>query len=100
MSKFPVYLIDDDDSVRLSVGFMLKTSGLTVHAFANGTEFLRETGKLDPGAVLLDVRMPEMVGVEVQYALHACGVTFPVTVIPGPGAEGVEVEWMTGEAEN
>lgn len=98
MSKFPVYLIDDDDSVRRSVGFMLKTSGLTVHAFANGTEFLRETGKLDPGAVLLDVRMPEMDGLEVQSELNACGVTFPVIVMTGHGDVEVAVKAMKAGA--
>lgn len=98
MSKFPVYLIDDDDSVRRSVGFMLKTSGLTVRAFKNGIEFLREVGKLDSGAVLLDVRMPEMDGLEVQSELNARGVTFPVIVMTGHGDVEIAVKAMKAGA--
>jgi two-component system response regulator FixJ len=98
MSEFPVYLVDDDDSVRRSVSFMLKTSGHTVQAFANGVEFLKEVRKLDPGAVLLDIRMPEMDGLEVQAELNERGVTFPVIVMTGHGDVEVAVRAMKGGA--
>ncbi len=98
MSEFPVYLIDDDDSVRRSVGFMLKTSGLTVESFTSGVEFLKEARKLGPGAVLLDIRMPEMDGLEVQAALNERGITFPVIVMTGHGDVDVAVKAMKGGA--
>jgi two-component system response regulator FixJ len=98
MSEFPVYLVDDDDSVRRSVGFMLKTSGLTVESFTSGVEFLKEVRRLDPGAVLLDIRMPEMDGLEVQAALNERGIAFPVIVMTGHGDVEVAVKAMKGGA--
>lgn len=98
MSEFPVYLVDDDDSVRRSVSFMLKTSGLTVEAFTSGVEFLKDVRRLDPGAVLLDIRMPEIDGLEVQAALNERGVTFPVIVMTGHGDVEVAVKAMKGGA--
>lgn len=98
MSDFPVYLVDDDDSVRRSVGFMLKTSGLTVESFSSGVQFLKEARKLDPGAILLDIRMPEMDGLEVQAELNERGATFPVIVMTGHGDVEVAVKAMKGGA--
>jgi two-component system response regulator FixJ len=98
MSEFPVYLVDDDDSVRRSVGFMLKTSGLSVEAFASGVEFLKEARRLKPGAVLLDIRMPEMDGLEVQAAMNERGIAFPVIVMTGHGDVEVAVKAMKGGA--
>jgi two-component system, LuxR family, response regulator FixJ len=98
MSEFPVYVVDDDDSVRRSVSFMLKTSGLTVESFASGIEFLKDARKLVPGAVLLDIRMPGMDGLEVQAELNERGVTFPVIVMTGHGDVEVAVKAMKGGA--
>ena len=98
MNEFPVYLVDDDDSVRRSVGFMLKTSGLKVESFTSGVEFLKEARKLEPGAILLDIRMPGMDGLEVQAALNERGVTFPVIVMTGHGDVEVAVRAMKGGA--
>ena len=98
MSTFPIYLVDDDDSVRRSVGFMLKTSGFVVQAFTSGVEFLKEARKLDPGVVLLDVRMPEMDGLDVQAHLNERGITFPVIVMTGHGDVDVAVRAMKNGA--
>ncbi|WEK47857.1 MAG: response regulator [Candidatus Andeanibacterium colombiense] len=98
MSEFPVYLIDDDDSVRRSIGFMLKTSGLRVESYIDGIEFLGEVRRLDPGAVLLDIRMPGMDGLEVQAALNERGNNFPVIVMTGHGDVDVAVRAMRGGA--
>jgi two-component system response regulator FixJ len=98
MSEFPVYLVDDDDSVRRSVGFMLKTSGLNVEAFTDGVEFLKQAGKLDPGVVLLDIRMPGVDGLEVQAELNERGIVFPVIVMTGHGDVEVAVRAMKAGA--
>ena len=88
-----VYLVDDDEAIRRSAGFMLKTSGFAVQTFVSGVELLKERA-LTPGCVLLDVRMPEMDGIEVQQALHARGVAFPVIVMTGHGDIDVAVQAM------
>lgn len=94
--KAIVYVVDDDDAVRRSVGFMLKTSGFDVHAFASGIAFLKEVKTLDPGCVLLDVRMPEMDGLEVQQELNAQGIAMPVIVLTGHGDVATAVQARNG----
>jgi len=98
VSERLVYLVDDDEAIRRSAGFMLKTSGYQVKAFASGVELLREAKELLPGCILLDVRMPEMDGLQVQQALHDRGVGFPVIVMTGHGDVGVAVQAMKAGA--
>lgn len=95
-----IHLVDDDDAVRRSAGFMLRTSGFEVHAYASGVEFLAEVKKVEPGCILLDVRMPEMDGLEVQAELNARGVTMPVIVLTGHGDITTAITAMKGGASN
>ena len=88
-----VHLVDDDEAIRRSASFMLKTSGFIVQTFVSGFELLKQRA-LAPGCILLDVRMPDMDGIEVQQALHARGVTFPVIVMTGHGDVDVAVQAM------
>src|SRR5699024_3446743 len=53
-----VHVVDDEDSIRRSVGFMLKTSGYLVETWSSGQAFLKEVKHAEEGCVLLDVRMP------------------------------------------
>lgn len=98
MSDRVVYLVDDDEAIRRSAGFMLKTSGYQVKAFTSGVELLKEAKELSPGCILLDVRMPEMDGLQVQKALQERGVGFPVIVMTGHGDVGVAVQAMKAGA--
>lgn len=93
-----VYVVDDDDAIRRSVSFMLRTSGYSVRVYAAGTAFLREAKAVAPGCVLLDVRMPEMDGLEVQRRLTERGVDLPVVVLTGHGDVAIAVEAMKGGA--
>lgn len=93
-----VYLVDDDEAVRRSAGFMLKTSGFTVETFASGVEFLKEAGHAEPGCILLDVRMPGMDGLEVQRTLCERGIAMPVIVLTAHGDIGVAVSAMKAGA--
>ena len=93
-----VYLIDDDPSVRRSIGFMLKTSGFEVHTYESGVDLLKDAGKLEPGCILLDIRMPGMDGLEVQQALRDKGVTHPVIIMTGHGDVSLAVQAMKAGA--
>lgn len=97
MSDKIVHLVDDDDAIRRSAGFMLKTSGYQVKAYASGVELLKER-EIDPGCILLDVRMPEMDGLAVQKALQDRGLTHPVIVMTGHGDVTVAVQAMKAGA--
>lgn len=97
-SRTAIYLVDDDEAVRRSVGFMLKTSGFEVVAFETGAEFLRQAKTLPPGCILLDVRMPEIDGLEVQQELRNRGIALPVIVMTGHGDIDVAVAAMKAGA--
>ena len=88
-----VHLVDDDAAVRRSASFMLKTSGHKVQSYISGQELLKKRA-LAPGCILLDVRMPDMDGIEVQQALRARGVALPVIVMTGHGDIDVAVQAM------
>jgi two-component system response regulator FixJ len=93
-----VHLVDDDASVRRSVGFMLKTSGYQVQAYESGLELLKSATDLGQGCILLDIRMPGMDGLEVQQALQEKGVRLPVIVMTGHGDVGLAVRAMKAGA--
>ena len=93
LSNRIVHLVDDDEAIRRSASFMLKTSGFSVQTFVSGVELLKERA-LAPGCILLDVRMPDMDGIEVQQALRARGVALPVIVMTGHGDIEVAVQAM------
>jgi len=93
-----VHLVDDDDAIRRSVGFMLKTSGFNVRAYESGTEFLKSASSLEAGCILLDIRMPGMDGLEVHEALKDKGVTLPVIIMTGHGDVTLAVQAMKAGA--
>lgn len=92
-----VYLIDDEEAIRRSAGFLLRTAGYGVKTYESGLAFLKERD-LSPGCILLDVRMPGMDGLEVQSALQERGSTFPVVVMTGHGDVNLAVQAMKGGA--
>ena len=80
-----VHIVDDDDAIRQSVGFMLKKAGYAVEAYPAGTAFLKAASPDTPGCVLLDVRMPDIDGFEVQVRLAERGISIPVIMLTGHG---------------
>ena len=75
MTQPLIYVVDDDEAIRRSLSFMLKTSGFAVQSFSGGIPFLKEAAGLEQGCVLLDVRMPDMDGLEVLALCKATAVT-------------------------
>jgi two-component system response regulator FixJ len=93
-----VHLVDDDEAIRRSAGFMLKTSGFHVRTYESGVELLKTASNLEPGCILLDIRMPGMDGLEVQSALRDKGVGLPVVIMTGHGDVGLAVQAMKAGA--
>lgn len=89
-----VHIVDDEDAIRRSVGFMLKTAGYAVQAWPTGVAFLKDLRNLSQGCVLLDVRMPGLDGLEVQKILADRGVAMPVIVLTGHGDIALAVRAM------
>jgi two-component system response regulator FixJ len=93
-----VHLVDDDEAIRRSASFMLRTSGYVVKTYVSGVELLKGAKELARGCILLDVRMPGMDGIDVQRALKDKGVLLPVIVMTGHGDVNVAVQAMKAGA--
>jgi two-component system, LuxR family, response regulator FixJ len=89
-----IYIVDDDDSMRQAVALLLRTVGYNPIVFARPGDFL---AKFDPnvhGVLVLDIRMPEMSGLEVQQQLNRAGAILPVIFITGHGDIPMAVQAM------
>lgn len=80
-----VHVVDDDEAIRQSVGFMLRKAGYTVETYVAGTSFLKAVSRDTHGCVLLDIRMPDLDGLEVQARLSQQGIGIPVIMLTGHG---------------
>ena len=78
-----VHVIDDDETARESLEFLLDCAGLRVQAYESAVAFLEVVPAMEHGCIVTDVRMPEMGGVELIGRLKALGVPDPVIVITG-----------------
>ena len=89
-----IYVVDDDEGVRNSLRFLLKSVGLAARTLASAREFLDTYKPRQPGCVVLDVRMPGMSGLELQQHLNLRGAIIPVIFITGHGDIPMAVEAM------
>jgi two-component system, LuxR family, response regulator FixJ len=89
-----IFVVDDDEGVRNSLRFLLKSVGLETRALASASEFLAIHQPAQPGCLVLDVRMPGMSGLELQQQLNVRGAVIPVIFITGHGDIPMAVEAM------
>jgi two-component system, LuxR family, response regulator FixJ len=89
-----IFVIDDDDDVRQSLRWLFESVNLRVEDFASATDFLEHVRVDCPGCVILDVRMPEMDGLELLNALQARVIGLPVIMISGHGDVPMAVRAM------
>jgi CheY-like chemotaxis protein len=78
-----VYIVDDDEAVRDSLSFLLESNGYAVKSFGSALDFLAAAPALPIGRLIVDIRMPEMDGLEPQERLTALALGFPMIVITG-----------------
>jgi two-component system response regulator FixJ len=87
-----VYVIDDDSEVRRSLHFLLSTAGLVSWPFASAADFLDNLEALEPAPILLDIRMPEIDGVQLMNILLDRGIEWPVIAMTAHGNIPVAVQ--------
>ena len=80
-----VHVVDDDEAIRQSISFLLRKAGYTVETYPAGAIFLKAVTRKSRGCVLLDVRMPDIDGLEVQARLSQQGIAMPVVMLTGHG---------------
>jgi len=93
-----VYIVDDDDGMRRALTLLIGTIGYQAVAFARPREFLEKYDPAQHGCLVLDVRMPEMSGLEVQQHLNRSGSMLPVILITGHGDVPMAVQAMKNGA--
>jgi two-component system response regulator FixJ len=89
-----ICVIDDDEAVRQSLEFLLRTAGITVRAFESAKEFLQAMPEVKASCIITDVRMPEMTGIDLLRRINELNYGIPVIVITGHGDIALAVEAM------
>jgi FixJ family two-component response regulator len=80
-----VFIIDDDLSMRRAVHDLVESVGLLAESFATGGEFLRRGRTDSPSCLVLDVRLPQMSGLDFQSRLAETGTQIPIIFITAHG---------------
>lgn len=78
-----VHVIDDDESARHSLAFLLSCADLKVRSYPSAIDFLNAVPAMERGCIVTDVRMPDLNGIELVCRLKSLGVVDPVIVIAG-----------------
>ncbi len=78
-----IRIVDDDTDLLEATELMLTFSGWRVKCYARASEFLAGDAPSDPGCLILDVRMPDMTGIELQAELNARHYDLPIIVLTG-----------------
>ncbi len=97
-TKPVVFIIDDDPSVRRSLQRLIKSVGLKAKSFASAALFLQSGHREETGCLVLDVRMPEISGLDLQDKLSRVGVLLPIIFISGHGTVPMSVRAMKAGA--
>lgn len=84
-SESVIYVVDDDHSVLEALSSLVRSIGLEVICFSSAEAFLQKVQQRGHGCLILDVRMPEMSGLDVQKALKEQGNNIPIIFISGHG---------------
>ncbi|MBN9310724.1 response regulator [Devosia sp.] len=80
-----VHIVDDEESVRSSLAFLLDTAGFVVRTYATAQAFLDIAAEVRNGCLVTDLRMPDIDGVELLRRLRAAGTLLPAIVGTGHG---------------
>lgn len=83
--KAVVRIIDDDDSMRKSWRFLIEGEGWTTKCYSSALRFLEEDDRNELGCVVLDVRMPDMSGIELQRVMMLQKNGLPIIFVSGHG---------------
>jgi len=95
-----IFVIDDQEQVRLAIGEMLNVFGFTVETFASAEDFLKTIGNGRAGCVVSDVRMPGMDGIELVGELARRNLSIPIILISGHADVPMAVAGIKAGAED
>lgn len=93
-----VFIVDDDEAVRDSLGALVESAGFSTESFESGIAFLKQIAPGQTGCVLLDVQMPDLGGLEIQARLAASHAGLRVIIVTGHGDVPLAVKAMKAGA--
>jgi FixJ family two-component response regulator len=95
-----IHVVDDDESFRMAVARLLKACGYQVALYESARQLLEKPPAMEPGCILLDVRMPGMSGHELQARLLKIGNALPIVFLTGHGDIRMSVRAIKAGAED
>jgi RNA polymerase sigma factor (sigma-70 family) len=95
-----VHVVDDDASYRTAISRLLRASGFEVALYESAHVLLKQLPGLDPGCILLDVRMPDLSGPDLQVRLAELGNVLPIVFLTGHGDIPMSVRAIKTGAED
>jgi FixJ family two-component response regulator len=93
-----VFIIDDDRGMRQAIQDLVESVGLRAESFATGEEFLKRKRTGDPSCLVLDVRLPQMSGLDFQRRLVETGVQIPIIFVTAHGDVPMSVKALKSGA--
>ncbi|HEY2675825.1 MAG TPA: response regulator [Steroidobacteraceae bacterium] len=93
-----VFLVDDEIAILEALGRLLRMEGFTVRAWNSSLQFLKDHQPEIPGCLVVDVRMPDLDGLELQRALQKSGSERPIVFVTGQGDISMTVQAMKAGA--
>ena len=97
-SEAIVFVVDDDPSVREALARLIRSAGLRVEAFASAEEFLNRPRADAPSCLVLDVRLPDLSGLDLQRRMVEANNEIPIIFITGHGDIPMTVRAMKAGA--
>ena len=97
-SNATIFVVDDDTSVRTALKRLIRSLGFTVETFDSAQAFLEQEPYDGPACLILDIRMPEISGIELQEKLAEAGIQIPIIFITGHGNIQMSVNAMKAGA--
>jgi FixJ family two-component response regulator len=95
-----IHVVDDDPSFRVAIARLLRAAGYQVVVYESGEQLLANPPGPVAGCILLDMRMPELDGLDVQERLNEIGSSLPIVFLTGHGSVETSVQAIEAGAED
>jgi FixJ family two-component response regulator len=95
-----IHVVDDDPLFREAVARLLRAAGYQIALYNSGRELLQGKGLADPGCILLDLKMADLDGLQLQQRLKETGCVLPIVFLTGYGEVPASVQAMKAGADD